>query len=413
VTRLSAKSWTALLAIFVIGVADVAGLLCRSASAQESNAANNQSWSSSFTSSVKRGFSKIGHALDPKGSSTKAAPEDDAIALKNPGKPSAELYVAIARRSEEVGNAADAEQHYRSALDIKPDHLPALLGYARVKERLGLTNEAATLYRRAVKAHPKEPSVHNNIGLFYARQGKLDDAAAAMTVAVQLAPKNPLYRNNIATVLVDQCRFREAYANLRDVHSEAVAYYNLGYLLNKKGQTQAAMQNFALALRADPSMVVAQRWIDYLQKTAAQARLAHHPVAEGVRFTAERRQPNATSESPSAGPSQNDGERTPPPKRAERAPSPRNLEPPPANVEQAPAPLAVAAPDREASSILPDAAGPRRLPPIPSAQPESDGPSLPGISYDRLEQAPQPPVSTAPLPPPSTNSAVQRLPQVK
>jgi tetratricopeptide (TPR) repeat protein len=436
VTRLSAKFWTVSpklwaafsklwavsLAILVIGGVDAAGLLCRSASGEESNTASKESWSSSFTSSVKRGFNKIGQALDPKGSSAKAVPEDDAIALKNQGKPSPELYVAIARRSEEIGNQADAEQQYQAALRINADHLPALLGYARLKEQLGLANEAVALYRQAAKSHPREPSVHNNIGLFYARQGRLDDAVAAMTVAVQLAPKNPLYRNNIATVLVDQCRFREAYSHLRSVFSEASAYYNMGYLLNKKGQTQAAMQNFALALRADPSMAPAQRWIEHLQKTTTQARLPHHPAAEGLRITSERPQPNATRDSGLVGSSRNEVEQAPAPRNLARPPMANNVEraPMPSNVERAPtpndvarAPELTAGPDRGASSLLPEAAGPRRLPPIPSGQAESDGPSLPGISYDRSEPAPQPPTPTAPLPPPSTNSAVQRLPRVR
>ena len=149
------------------------------------------------------------------------------------------------------------------------------------------------LYQRAVKAYPRRASVHNNIGLFYARQGRLDEAAAAMTRAVQLDPKNPLYRNNFATVLVDQGKLREAFLQLRDVHSEAAAYYNMGYLLNKKGQTQAAMQHFALALRADPLMVPAQQWIEYLHNEKTQSRLPQHPAANGLRITSEKGQPDA------------------------------------------------------------------------------------------------------------------------
>ena len=396
VTRVSAKFWTVSLVLLVLGAADVVGPLCRSASAQQANATDNESWYTPITSSVKRGFNKIGQALDPKPSQPVVA-EDDAIALKNKGKPSAELYVAIGRLYEEAGKHADAEQQYQAALKLNHDHLPALLAYAHLKEELGQTSEALWLYQRAAKTYPKEPSVHNNIGLFYAQQGRLDEAVAAMSLAIQLAPKTPLYRNNIATVLVDQCRFREAFAHLKAVHSEAAAYYNLGYLLNKKGQTQAAMQHFAMALRADPSMVAAQRWIDYLEKKTAQARLPQHPTAEELRIPTERAQ-TEPARGPSLGPpSQSNLEQAPTP--ADRIPTPQ---------ERTPASLA-AAPDRDASSILPDAVRPRRLPPIPPGQSESDSPSLPGISYERGEGAATP---TAPLPPPSTNSAVQRLPRV-
>ena len=174
---------------------------------------------------------------------------------------------------------ADAEQQYELALKEKPNDLPALLGYARLKDFLEKPNEAIQLYQRAAKAHPRQASVHNNLGLCHARQNRLDEAVAAMNRAVQLAPKNRLYRNNIATVLVDQGKWREAFEHLREVHGDAAAYYNMVYLLNKKDQTQAAMQHFALALKADPSTYAARRWGEHLQHSTAQARLRQPPAA--------------------------------------------------------------------------------------------------------------------------------------
>ena len=81
---------------------------------------------------------------------------------------------------------ADAEQYYRLALKEKPDHLPALLGYAQLEERLNKPNEALKLYQRAVKAYPQQASVYNNVGLYYARLGRLDEAVAALSRATQL-----------------------------------------------------------------------------------------------------------------------------------------------------------------------------------------------------------------------------------
>ena len=56
-----------------------------------------------------------------------------------------------------------------------------------------------------------------------------------MTHATELDRKNTLYRNNLATVLVDQGKLHEAFAHLRAVHTAGAAYYNMGYLLYKKG----------------------------------------------------------------------------------------------------------------------------------------------------------------------------------
>ena len=211
--------------------------------------ANHRPQKSSVTGSIKQGFNKVGDFFVPK-SNNKQPPTDDAISLKNQSKPSPELYSAIARLYEESGKTTEAEQYYQMALKEKADDLTSLLGYARFQENQGRINEAVALYQKAVQTHPKEASAYNNLGLCYARRGKLNEAASALGQAVQLDPRNPLYRNNLATVLVDQNRLAEAFANLRDVHGDAMAYYNMGYLLNKKGNTEAAEHHFAQALKS-------------------------------------------------------------------------------------------------------------------------------------------------------------------
>lgn len=343
--------WTVQLVLLGLGAAGVLGLLCSAALAQQP-AADNKSWTDSISSGVKQGFHKLGDALNPypKPLAKEPGPEDDAISLKNKGKAGPELYVAVAHLFEQSGKTADAEQQYLLALKEKPDYLPALLGYAQLKEQLRQPDDAIRLYQRAAKAYPREAAVHNNMGLCYARLGRLDEAVAAFTRAVELAPRNPLYHNNIATVLVDQGRLREAFMHLKEGHGEAAAYYNMGYLLTKKGQTQPAMQHFAQALRADPSMVAAQRWLEYLQRSTAQTRQPPHPTVNGVKMVGER---------------------------------------PPAAVS---APL--------------DEPRPRRLPPIPPGEATATGPTLPGISYGPSA------VPTAPLPPPSSNPAIRPLPRV-
>ncbi|MGA2797115.1 MAG: tetratricopeptide repeat protein, partial [Thermoguttaceae bacterium] len=211
----------------------------------------NPAQQSSVTGSIKQEFNKVGEFFTPK-PSPKTPPTDDAISLKNQGKPGPELYTAIARLYEDSGKNAEAEKYYQMALNEKADDLNAMLGYARFQENQGRINEAVALYQKAVQTHPREPAAYNNLGLCFARRGKLNEAASALGQAAQLDPRNPLYRNNLATVLVDQNRLPEAFANLREVHGDAAAYYNMGYLLIKKGQTEAAEQNFAQALMIDP-----------------------------------------------------------------------------------------------------------------------------------------------------------------
>jgi len=211
----------------------------------------------------------------PAAPATTPAP-DDPVALSSKAEPSPHLYVAIARLHQEAGRLEEAEKQFRLALEREPDHLEALLGYARLKERMGEPGAALTLYRRAVKAHPDQPVAHNNLGLCLARQNRFEEAAAAIARAVQLRPKEPLYRNNLATLLVDMGRLPEAFAHLRAVHSPAVAYYNLGYLLARKGNRQAAIQHFRMALQLDGSLVQARQWLNALE---GQVAVAQRPAA--------------------------------------------------------------------------------------------------------------------------------------
>jgi hypothetical protein len=169
-----------------------------------------------------------------------------------------------------------------------------------------------------------------------------------------LEPANPLYRNNIATVLVDQEKFREAFDQLRQVHNEAAAYYNLGYLLTKKGKNQAALHSFSCALQVDPSMGAARQWVDHLQRTMAQERLAQHPSGAGVKVVS-----------------------TPP--------------------------------QQEMDAVPPEEPQPQRLPPTtPTTAWRSAGSqAMPGISYDNSSSG------DAPLPPSSSNPSLRPLPRVR
>ena len=238
----------------------------------------------SFTGSIKQGFSKVGGLFSskPNGNDKELSP-DDPLSLKNKSKPGAELYCAIAKLYEESGKNVEAEQYYQMALKEKADDLNSLLGYAKFQENQGRVNEAVALYQKAVQTHPKEAGAYNNLGLCYARRNKLNEAAQALGQAVKLDPRNLLYRNNLATVLVDQNRLAEAFANLRDVHGDASAYYNMGYLLNKKGKLEAAEHHFAQALRSDPTMAPAQKWLNYLHEKSRETAMGARPNDGSVR----------------------------------------------------------------------------------------------------------------------------------
>ncbi len=206
-------------------------------------------------------------------------------------QPSADLYVAGARLAERAGNPTGATAQYENALKADPNHRDALLGYARMLDRQGQLSKATQLYLKATKANPKDAGAFNDLGLCYARQGMFVDSAAALSEAVDLQPDRDLYRNNIATVLVELGRAEEAISHLSAVHGEAIAHYNVGYLLNNHGDTKGAAEQFALAVKVNPNFVEARRWLDDLN-----GRLAASGEAPAAAPVSMNRQPQRTAE---------------------------------------------------------------------------------------------------------------------
>ncbi|MGA2621113.1 MAG: tetratricopeptide repeat protein [Thermoguttaceae bacterium] len=235
------------------------------ARAQTTTGPAQPSFFDSISASVSQTAAKIGAAFKPK-----PTPPDDPVSLKTKAKPGVELYVAMARLYEQSGKFADAEDQYKQAFHIAPNDLRALLGYAQLKDAMNEPQEALKYYQKASKAHPDVPSVYNNLAVHYARQAMSREAIGALDRAIQLQPNEPRYRNNMATLLVQAGRPREAFNQLRAIHDEAVAHYDLGFLLSKVGQRQAAAREFVTALQINPSFVPARQWLDRLAVMAVR-----------------------------------------------------------------------------------------------------------------------------------------------
>ena len=340
----------------------------------------------SIGSTFQKGMGKLADTLAPKAPIT---PADDPVALRTKAAPSAELYVRVAHLYEGSGKLKEAAEQYEKALSTTPDYLGALLGYARLKDFLGQPEEAIKFYQRAAAVHPQEPSVYNNLALFYARRRMLDRSVAMIGRAIQLEPNNPKYRNNMATVLVEMGQVQDAFGHLQLVHPEAVAYYNLGYLLEKRGESDAAAQHFMMALQKDASLIQAGQ---ALQRLAAARMSAERPI--DVR-EAEPRLGHlpARSFNPTHVQTPTDSGQRPQVRQLPPVPPRPRFEPPglPPEVH----PLAPST-----GAYAPDATIPQRLPPVtgrnvsdPQSAPLPPRAPLPPMETDRRQ-----PIQDAPLP---------------
>ena len=181
--------------------------------------------------------------------------KDDPTSLSSKSGPlGPSVFNSAAALLEKKGDYAEAAKQYQRSLQADANNRSALIGLGRLYHQTGNMENANQVYQRALATFRNDPVIMNDYGLCLARSGRLGDAANLLHAAVQQRPDRQMYRNNLATVLVDLGRVDEAHAHLSNVYGEAVAHYNIGYLLDKKGHPNEALGQLTKALQIDPSL---------------------------------------------------------------------------------------------------------------------------------------------------------------
>jgi len=173
------------------------------------------------------------------------------------GPPNAELYLSMAKMSDQGGNTPHARSMYQRALTIDPKNLDGMLALARLEDREGQLDAALHYYQQAVQTHPQSAKALNDLSLCFARRNQLAEALPPLEQAIRLKPSKPLYRNNIAKVLLELNQVNVALQHQSAVHPPAVAQYNIGVLLHQRGRDAEAVQFLTGASQADPTLVAA------------------------------------------------------------------------------------------------------------------------------------------------------------
>jgi tetratricopeptide (TPR) repeat protein len=85
-----------------------------------------------------------------------------------------------------------AEFHYRKAIDMKPDFIPAInnLAYLLAEKNKNL-DEALRLAQKARDKMPDDPRIKDTLGWVYVKLGFYDQAIRILTESIQDIPENP------------------------------------------------------------------------------------------------------------------------------------------------------------------------------------------------------------------------------
>jgi len=268
---------------------------------------------SGFVRGIKSAFK--GSSKNPKPAKTSSSSSASSMPEQDPD---ANLHIQLGQLQERSGNHQVAEAMFRKAVTVEPKNPTAHLELARYLDRQKRHAEAEQSYAKVIKFTPEDSAAWNDLGMCQIQQEKPAEAIRSIEQAIQLDPKRKLYRNNLARVLVEVGRADDALTQLSAVHSQAVAHYNLGYLLNERGQPQRAAAEFREALSHDPTLTAASDWLTAIEgggQRAPSASRDDRTVVNRTNSAAELQMPDRVAARPDR---EEDDVRTP--KKATRLP---------------------------------------------------------------------------------------------
>ncbi len=171
----------------------------------------------------------------------------------------------LAAELADAGRTGEALQHFRRALEVRPDYPEAHNNLANLLSSLpGRGQEAAGHYAEALRLKPGFTEAHVGLAnLLSLAAGREAEAASHYEEALRLNPGDPTVRYDLAGLLARVpgregdaiAQYRES---LRLRPGSAETHSNLGVLLSRSPGTAAeALAEFAEAARLDPGFAAA------------------------------------------------------------------------------------------------------------------------------------------------------------
>jgi tetratricopeptide (TPR) repeat protein len=194
----------------------------------------------------------------------------DSVA-RDPHKPSAERERLLTQ----------ARDFYNYALARDPKQVDALLGLGQMYHISGETAKVQEIEQRLKAEHSKDAKVWGWMAVRAGQAKQWDAAIESYHTAAKLDPDNRVYRTHLGFTLARAGRYREGYEWLKTVMKEADARFNMAQMQIHNGHPDAAREELAKALSADPEFKAAR---DQLMALATdEARSVHGVQTVGHR----------------------------------------------------------------------------------------------------------------------------------
>jgi len=173
---------------------------------------------------------------------------------KNPGCWMAHYNLGIVLG--EQGEAEQAIDHYRRAVDLRPDYAEAHYNLGRLLVEQGQFDDAIAHYEKAAAINPADAEAQNNLGVTLFGIGRAEDAIAHYQKALEIRPDYAEASCNLASALIAKGDFDGAIvrytACLAAIPDQEEARYNLANALLRKGRIDEAIIQYQKVLQVHP-----------------------------------------------------------------------------------------------------------------------------------------------------------------
>jgi Tfp pilus assembly protein PilF len=188
------------------------------------------------------------------------------------------------------GRYAEAEKHYRRAIEIDDQFFLAKSNLALMLSRQGRNAEAAVLLREAAAAQPDNAEVAFNLGLLLAEEGKPAEAEKSLRAALKADPTLAAAAYNLAVLVAERSPAEAVELSRRAASARAddpKYAWTLAYFQDRTGDRSGATRTLEALLRRFPGHADAALLLcDILERagrrTEAESVLRHALEAKGV-----------------------------------------------------------------------------------------------------------------------------------
>jgi tetratricopeptide (TPR) repeat protein len=173
------------------------------------------------------------------------------------GNPAAWLaHYNLAGLLAERGDSDEAIEHYRDAINIRPDYFEAHHNLGLELMSQGRTLEAMAHYNESIRIRPEQPEAHNTLGMLLLAAGETEDAVERFHLALRYDPgywRAHLNMGLAMETLGDRPRADLHYARALEVAPDSAdVRTRYGAVLARGGRLHEALEQLAVSLRLDP-----------------------------------------------------------------------------------------------------------------------------------------------------------------